>query len=138
MDYDPLDVLYRNHDRQGREMQGPIPADWCLKGDLIRVGESRRKVRQVARDAQTGYVRSVWCVKKRRSGYRSPMTYVSRHQLRAGYRGLVERGVGLYTTQLEEALQAELDQYADELREEGVGPAHEWGLTESDVVGVLI
>jgi len=119
----------------GIDVQGPLPCDKIQKGDLIRLAGNERKVRVVRYDEHTGFVQCVWAVKLRRSGYPSPYVHLDRHQLKQAT--IVERGVDLYSTELESRLQMALDRHArsvadldDEFEVRDV-------VTESDVVGIL-
>jgi len=145
MPYDPgrkaPSPIYSRRSSQGRTISGPKRFDWLQRGDLIQLGSNKRKVRGVIRDAETGYIRTVFCVKLRRSGFPSPLATIQRSRLSRQFEGLAGRGVPLEGTELEARLQEAVDQYmvhlnmALEDRESFDISDH---ITESDVVDVLI
>jgi len=119
----------------GIDVQGPLPCDKIQKGDLIRLAGNERKVRVVRYDKHTGYTQCVWVVKLRRSGYPAPHTHLNRHRLKDVT--IAQRGVDLYSTELESRLQMALDRYVRALADPDDDFEVRSVVTESDVVGIL-
>ena len=134
--YDPTEQhVAGRQSNAGIDVQGPLPCDNIQKGDLIRLRGNERKVRVVCYDKHTGYIQCVWVVKLSRSGYPAPHTHLNRHQLKDAT--IAQRGVDLYSTELESRLQMTLDRHAQALADSDDDFEARDVVTESDVVGIL-